>query len=183
MAVPRLIPNDTALLIVDMQQKLLPAMESPDTLTDRVTRLIDGANALAVPTMITEQYPRGLGATIDPVADRLPADHTRAEKTCFTACIDPIKDALDARNAHCVIVAGIEAHVCVLQTCLDLADRGYVVAAVLDATSSRHALDREFAGRRMQQAGVLPMTVESTLMELIGDASDARFKQIRDIIK
>jgi nicotinamidase-related amidase len=183
MAVPRLQLNDTALLVVDMQQKLVPAMSGSDALIDRTTRLLDGVNALGLPVLATEQYPRGLGATIDAVAQRLSAAHPPAEKTCFTACIEPIKDALDAVHAHGVIVAGIEAHVCVLQTCLELVDRGYVVGAVRDATASRAEMDREIASRRLQQAGVLPLTVESTLMELIGDAGDSRFKQLRDIIK
>lgn len=183
MAIPRLKPNDTALLVVDMQAKLVPVMTSPDALTQQVGRLLDGARALDLPVVATEQYPRGLGSTVPAIRERLSDAHTIAEKTRFSACTDAIKDALDSLNVHCVAVAGIEAHVCLLQTCLDLVDRGYIVGAVLDATSSRHAADREIAQRRLAQAGVLPVSVESTLMELVADAGDTRFKQVRDIIK
>jgi nicotinamidase-related amidase len=183
MGVPRLKPNDTALLVVDMQEKLVPAMREPETLTRQVTRLIDGVQILGIPALVTEQYPKGLGQTVDPLASRLETAYCRAEKTCFTACIESIKDALDALNVHCVVVAGIEAHVCVMQTCLDLVNRGYVVGAALDAISARHPHDQDLAERRLQQAGVLPLSVESALMELIGDASDSRFKQIRELIK
>jgi nicotinamidase-related amidase len=183
MGTPRLKRNDTALLIVDMQQRLVPAMHDPDTLTRRMGRLIDGADALELPTVVTEQYPKGLGPTVPSVNDKLGHRATRVEKTCFTACTEAVLDRLTEAHVHCVAVAGIEAHVCLMQTCLDLVDRGYVVGAVLDATDSRRPQDRELAEHRMRQAGVLPMSVESTLMELVGDAADPSFKQVREVIK
>lgn len=183
MSIPRLHLEHTALLVIDMQEKLVPAMREPERLTAAVGRMIDGANALRLPVLVTEQYRKGLGDTITPIAGRLGTALCRAEKLKFSALIEPVRALLIERQIRSVIVCGIEAHVCVLQTCLDLIDAGYLAALAVDATSSRHAIDEAAALTRMTQAGVLPTTVESSLFELVREAGTDRFKQVLAVVK
>ena len=166
-----------------MQERLLPAMHDAETLTTQAGRLIDGANALGLPVLVTEQYRKGLGATVQPIADRLAKAVCNHEKLKFSACIEPVRDELARRGVRAVIVAGIEAHVCVLQTCLDLADAGLIAAVAVDAIASRRPADRDAAIARMTQAGVVPTTVESALLELVHEAGTERFKAVLPIIK
>jgi nicotinamidase-related amidase len=183
MPVPRLHIDRAALLVVDVQEKLLPHIHERERLVRQVVRLIDGAAALELPVVVTEQYRKGLGATAAEVVARLPQSATVHEKLKFSACIAPVREQLSARSAVCVLVCGIEAHVCVLQTCLDLLDAGYLPVLVTDAIGSRRAADRDVAVQRLVQAGVLPSTVESALLELVHEAGGARFKAVLPLIK
>lgn len=183
MTVPRLDEHKTALLVVDIQKKLLPHIHEAPSLLRRAARLIDGFHNLHLPTMVTEQYPQGLGPTVPQLAKRLTGAVCRVEKLRFSACVDPVKDYLDAMGAKSVVVCGIEAHVCVMQTVLDLLDAGYTTALVLDAIGSRRPLDATAAEQRMIRAGALPTTVESVLFELTREAQGDRFKAIRAVIR
>jgi nicotinamidase-related amidase len=183
MAIQRLNIGHTAILVVDMQERLLPAMHEKQGVIDAVSKLIDGSNALGVPILVTEQYRKGLGTTIAPIAQKLESAVCNEEKLKFSSCIKPILDSLRTMGARSVVVCGIEAHVCVLQTCLDLLDSGFVTAVAVDATASRRVADRDAAIERMIQAGVLPVTVESALLELVHEAGTASFKAILPIIK
>jgi nicotinamidase-related amidase len=183
MGLPRLRPDDTAILVVDMQQRLVPVMHESEALVQNVSKLVEGAAALEAPLLMTEQYPRGLGGTIDQLTGLTERAHCRAEKTCFSGYVERVQQTLEKRETRCVAVAGIEAHVCLQQTCLELQDRGYIVGAVLDATSSRQPRDRELAEQRLIQAGIVPLSVEALLMELVQDAAAPAFKALRPIIK
>jgi len=183
MAIPRLKAQDTALLVVDMQEKLLSHMRQADRLIRQVATLIDGCRALEVPILATEQYRKGLGATVGEISDRLSGADCRAEKLKFSACIEPVREVLSDLGSRCVLVCGIEAHVCVLQTCLDLAEAGYLPFVVVDAVSSRRSEDQEVALRRLAQAAVTETTVESALLELVHEAGSDRFKTILPLIK
>lgn len=183
MAVARLDGERTAVLIVDMQEKLLPVIEHQQRVTGQVGKLLDGANALELPVLATEQYPKGLGPTVPELAERMDRVRCKPEKVKFSSCIEPVREELARLGARAVVVAGIEAHVCVLQTCLDLLDAGYVVAVATDAVGSRHAADREAAVQRMVQAGVVPTTVESFLLEVVHEAGGARFKAVLPLMK
>jgi len=183
MPAARLQIEHTALLVVDMQERLLPAMAEPDTLVTQVGRLIDGAHVLEVPVIVTEQYRKGLGPTVPELDKRLSNAVCRQEKLKFSACIEPVRDELMRRGVRAVVVCGIEAHVCVLQTCLDLLDAGLVPFVVLDAVGSRRDPDRDAAVTRMTQAGVIATTVESALLELVHEAGTERFKAILPLIK
>src|SRR5690606_2802733 len=156
MGVHRFTPEHTALLVVDVQEKLLPHMHNAEALTGRVGLLVDGFRTLKLPVLVTEQYRQGLGVTIPAIAQKLPGDAVITEKLKFSACIEPIRQELVARDVRSVIVCGIEAHVCVLQTCLDLANQGYLTAVALDAIGSRRAFDQEAAVQRMLQAAITP---------------------------
>jgi len=179
----RLPRDDSVLLMIDLQERLLSVMPHPTTLTRRAGRLIRGAQALGVAVVVTEQYPRGLGRTVLALDKLLAEGDPPIEKLCFSACVDAVTRALEATGRRTVVLMGVEAHVCVLQTALDLLEAGYTVALALDATDSRRAVDRDAAVRRMTEAGVVPTTVESVLFEWLGTAEGDGFKAVRDIVK
>lgn len=183
MPVPRLLPGRTGLLLVDMQERLLPHIHAAEALTGQVGRLLDGANALGVPVLVTEQYRRGLGATVPALDARLAAAACRHEKLAFSACIPAVRTEIARRGLAAAIVCGIEAHVCVLQTCLDLLDAGLIVAVAADAVGSRRPADRDAALARLVQAGVVPTTVESALLELVREAGTPQFKAVLPVIR
>lgn len=180
----RLDPRRTALLVVDVQERMLPHMEQPDLLRERVEVAVACFHALDLPVLVTEQAPEKLGPT-DVAAIREAPEKLalRAAKTRFSACVEPITEALGARAIHSVLLCGIEAHVCVLQSCLDLLEAGYVVAVAADGAGSRRRPDREAALARMQQSGVLISSVESAVLEIAGDAKTEHFKAVLPIIR
>ena len=180
---PRLLADRTAVLLVDLQERLLPVMRDRQRLVRRAARLVQGVHLLGVPLLVTEQYPRGLGDTVEEVARHIVDPHCIEEKTRFSACIEPVRTQLELIGAESVVVAGIEAHVCILGTCLDLLEAGYTVFPAWDAISSRRAEDKHAARERLTMAGAVPTTVESVLLELVLDASDSRFRQIQNLIK
>ena len=183
MAVLRLILEHAAVLVVDVQEKLLPHVHNAQPLVAQIGRLIDGARVLGLPVMVTEQYRKGLGPTVADIAHHLPEGIRVHEKLKFSACIQPVRAQLAKHNVHSVLVCGIEAHVCVLQTCLDLLCSGHLPMVVVDAIGSRRIGDQEVAVQRMVQAGVVPTTVESALLELIHEAGTERFKAVLPVIK
>ncbi len=192
MAILRLHLQTTALLVVDLQEKLLGHIHNSERILDRSTKLIQACRLLRIPTLVTEQYPKGLGKTVAAVEESLVAVTVRAaegtaglraEKLRFSACVEPVRSFLSEHGIRSVIVCGIEAHVCVLQTCLDLLEAGLVVAIALDAIGSRKEIDRDAAVQRMVQAGAVPVTVEAALFEMVEQAGTEPFKTILPIIK
>ncbi len=171
------------MLLVDLQERLVPVMRERQQLIRRSIRLVQGTHILGVPLLVTEQYPRGLGETIEEVSRYFVDPHCIEEKTRFSACIDPVRTQLELIGAESVVVAGIEAHVCILGTCLDLLEAGYRVFPCWDAISSRRAEDKRAARERLTMAGALPTTVETVLLEWLGDAGDSRFRQVQNLIK
>jgi len=182
MPVPRIMAKQSAILVIDIQEKLLPHIHNAGAIVPQIGRLIDGAKALGVPVIATEQYRKGLGVTVPEIASRLVGVQV-FEKLKFSACVEPVREVLAKQGTRCVVVCGIEAHVCVLQTCLDLIDQGYVVALAVDAIGSRRAGDQEAAVSRLTQAGVLPTTVEAALLEMVHEAGGPGFKAVLPIIK
>ncbi|WP_341702886.1 isochorismatase family protein [Ferrovibrio sp.] len=174
---------DSLLLIVDIQARLLPVMKDGDRVVGNTVRLLQAAGALAVPVLLTEQYPEGLGATV-PAVRAAAGEAPALAKKDFSGYADP---AIRARIADCgrpqVVIAGIEAHVCVLQTALQLAAAHYRVAVVADAVSSRHADSIAVAGRRMAAAGITLATTEMCLFEWLGTAAHPEFRAISRLIK
>lgn len=183
MAIPRLNIDNTALCVVDMQDGLLPLIHDHERVTSQVIRLMDGAAALGVPMLATEQYPKAFGKTSPPIMDRLKDAWCVEEKLKFSGFIEPVRDILATRRVRTVLVCGVEAHVCVLQTCLDLVRAGFVVAVAVDALGSRGGAEVGIAVQRMIQAGVLPVSVESALFELAHEAGTDRFKAVLPVIK
>lgn len=184
MPTARLDPHRSALLVIDLQERLMPVIHDQSTVTRRAARLAEGAAALSVPRLVTEQYRRGLGPTVPELARHLDHDVTAYEdKTSFSACVGRISGMLETLGVRSVVLVGVEAHVCVLFTALDLLDQGFTVAVCEDAIGSRRPIDKHAAWQRMIQAGVIPSTVESVLFEWVGDASSDRFKAIRGILQ
>jgi len=177
----RLTSQHAALLVVDMQEKLLAAMREPDAVVANTVRLIQGARELKIPVWATEQYPKGLGATVPAVADLIPE---RPTKLTFQCCAVPqLLEQLYGRHIRHVTVAGIEAHVCVAQTALELLDLGFRVQIPADAVTSRNAIDREFTLRRMEAAGAIVSTTEAILFEWLATADRPEFKAISQLVK
>ena len=183
MPTARLDADHSALLVIDLQEKLVPHMRDVPGLLESAGRLIDGFQAMGLPVLATEQYRKGLGPTVPPIAERLASAQDVFEKVRFSACIDPVRQRLANLGVRSVVLAGIEAHVCVLQTALDLIDAGLVTAVAVDAVSSRRSSDEEAARQRLVEAGALPTTVESVLFELAVEAGTDRFRRILELVK
>ena len=175
--------EDAICVLIDMQTKLLPAMSDPQTVERNVIRLIQGMKALGIPTVVTQQYTKGLGPTVLAVAEALGAFEP-IDKTSFSCMDEPVfAEALENSTKGTVILAGIEAHICVVQTALDLIREGYRVALVTDCIDSRDPLNKERTILRLAQEGVVITTYESVLYELLGSAKAPEFKAISAIVK
>jgi nicotinamidase-related amidase len=168
--------HDTGLLVVDVQDRLVPAIHHHARVVWNVRRLLDGAKALGIPVVATEQYPKGLGPTVPELRDLLPAVSTKLSFSCG-ACEDLLLPFRETGRFK-VLVVGIEAHVCVQQTVLDLLADGYRVFVAADAVGSRFELDYQLALRRMDSAGVTLTTTEAALFEWCEVAGTSEFKVI-----
>ncbi len=172
---------DTGLLIVDVQEKLMVKIPGAAALVRDIGFLIDAARLLDMPVQATEQYPKGLGPTVPELARRLPE---RPDKTTFSCCAVPSVVETFRRAARPkVVVAGIEAHVCVLNTALDLLALGFRVYVAADAVASRYPIDREFALRRMEQAGAILTTAEACAFEWLGGSRHPRFREMSALVQ
>lgn len=174
--------DTTVLLVVDLQEKLLPAIHEGDQVLENARRMVAAAGVLEVPVLVTEQYPAGLGPTCAGLRECL-AGAPAVEKTRFSACVPAITDSLTELARPVVVVVGVETHVCVQQTVLDLLRAGYTPCVCADAVGSRRPLDRDVAIERMRQAGAVVTTTESVIFELIGEAGTELFKRILKIVK
>jgi len=177
----RLKVEDTALLVVDIQEKLLPKIMQSGEVLRNASFLVNAAKVLGVPVIATEQYPKGLGPTVEPIRGLLT---TVWEKKTFSAvgeggALDFLKS--DARIK--VVVVGIEAHICVMQTVLDLLNQGFHVFVCVDAVSSRYAIDVKIALKRMQQAGAILVTAETCVYEWLETAANPAFKEISGMVQ
>ncbi|XP_030829138.1 isochorismatase domain-containing protein 1 [Strongylocentrotus purpuratus] len=176
-------PETAALFVCDMQERFKPAIKYFDDIAVVAKRLIEGANILAIPVIVTEQYPKGLGHTVEEL------DISKAigvyPKTKFSMVVPEVEAQLtqNLTNVKSIILLGIEAHVCIQQTTLDLLARGYEVHVVADAVSSRSMMDRQFAYERLRQFGAIITTSESVLFQLLGDKDHPKFKQIQGLVK
>jgi nicotinamidase-related amidase len=173
--------DDAALLVVDMQARLLPLIPGHQRLIWNVRRLIDGATILNVPVAATEQYPQGLGPTTPELAARLGAIPS---KVAFSSCeCGEIFTAWRDRGIWKILVCGIETHVCVGQTVHDLLGEGFRVYVAADAVAARGAIDHEISLRRMDSAGATLTTTEAALFEWCGRAGSPEFKLISQLVK
>jgi nicotinamidase-related amidase len=183
--------EDAVLVVVDVQEKLLPAIHNPDFLVGNIARLVRGAAALEVPLIVSEQYPKGLGRTVPELA--APIEEARGknpelvrlvEKTTFScAAEDRFLDAIEGLGREQIIICGIEAHICVLQTAMDLQEEGNLVYVVADAIGSRNPANRDLALQRMQMNGIQPAVTESALYEMLHDSRHEAFKEICALVK
>ncbi len=181
------LKRETAVLVVvDMQQKLMPVIGDSETVIRNVERLIRGCHVLGVPILTTEQYVRGLGSTV-PVL-RTALDETDSiqpiEKVCFSSAgCEEFATALASSGRSQVILCGVEAHVCVYQTAIDLLDLGHEVFLVADATGSRTIENRETARRRLMYEGAKLTSTEMALFEMTVNAGTDEFRAISKLVK
>ncbi|HEY8867521.1 MAG TPA: isochorismatase family protein [Solirubrobacteraceae bacterium] len=176
----RMLERDrTTLVVVDVQEAFRTAVGEFDAVARGAAVLVQGARALDVPVIATEQYPKGLGATVPEVGEHLDGVEPLS-KTAFSAC--------RAKGFHLgrrdqALVCGIEAHVCVSQTAHDLLERGVQVHVAADAVTSRTAANRRLGLRKMEDSGAILTSVETALFELLGEAGTPEFKTIQTLIK
>jgi nicotinamidase-related amidase len=174
---------DTLLIIVDIQEKLVRAMHARDDLIRNAQQLLQGAVALGIPVLCTEQNPKGLGATVAEIAAHMPSVQPISKFSFGCCACDDFLRALQACGRHNILIAGIETHVCVYQTALELIAKGYHVEVVADACSSRTPLNKQIGLDKMRAAGAAVTSVETALFELLKVAQGPLFKQILTIVK
>jgi nicotinamidase-related amidase len=172
---------DTGLLVIDVQEKLVPKILEADRLVRNIAFLLDTARLLNMPVQCTEQYPRGLGATVPELAAKLPE---RPDKVAFSSCAVPAIVQTFHREARPkIVLCGIETHVCVLHTALDLLALDFRVYVAADAVGSRSRVDHDVALWRMERAGAIMTTSEMCVFEWIGGAGHPQFKDVSRLIQ
>jgi len=177
----KLTLGDSSLLVIDVQEKLLPRIHAAATMVKNIAFLIDAAKLLDVPVTATEQYPKGLGPTVPELAGRL---SQRPDKVAFSCCAVPgLVDNLQRAARTKVVLAGIETHVCVMHTALDLLARDFRVYIPVDAVGSRYTVDHEQALRRLEKANAIITTSETTVFEWLGASDHPRGKQLSVLVQ
>jgi len=183
--------QNTAFFMCDMQERFKPSISHFEDIAEVAKRLLEGSKILQIPLIVTEQYPKGLGKTIP----ELNIEHAElcAEKTKFSMLIPSVEEKMKAicnSDLQHIVLFGIEAHVCIQQTVLDIITKSpallghdVTVHVVADATSSRSQMDRLYAFERFRHAGAIVTTSEAVLLQLVGDKDHANFKQIQGLIK
>ncbi|HZT83497.1 MAG TPA: hydrolase [Gemmataceae bacterium] len=173
--------GDTGLLVIDVQEKLIGRIFNAADLVRNTAFLIDAARLLDLPVQATEQYPRGLGPTVPELAQRLPE---RPDKVAFSSCAIPgVVDGFRRAGRTKVVLAGIEAHVCVQGTALDLLAAGLQPYIAVDAVGSRYRIDYETALRRLEKAGCILTTAEACAFEWVGGAGHPKFKAVSALVQ
>lgn len=179
----RIKKENSIAVVIDVQRRLYPFISENEKLTDNIVRLIKGIKALKIDIFVTVQYLKGLGDTIDPVKEAL-GDYQHLEKSSFSCCGDTeFMKKLKEKGKKNVIICGIESHVCVLQTALDLIANGFQPVLIEDCVSSRNQNDKRIAVERMRQEGAVISTYESILFELLEVSGTETFKEISKIVK
>ena len=179
----RINVEEALFCLVDVQEKLYPHVTNNDEVEKNLITLVKGLKVLGVPFIVNEQYKKGIGETI-PSLKELVEEYPHFEKTTFSCYKnEETIDAINATGKRIVIVAGIETHVCVLQTCIDLLEGGFEVVLVTDCCTSRKQKDTDMAITRLLQAGVILTTYESLLFELTVNAKNPVFKEISGLVK
>lgn len=177
---PKLDRERAVLVVVDVQEAFRKAIPEFDRIAHASAVLARGAGEMGVPVVVTEQYPKGLGHTVDEVAQALGADARPIEKVRFSAAE---ADGFDLGGRDQAIVCGVETHVCVNQTALDLLSAGTGVQVAVDAVGSRTAENRSLGLERMERAGAAMTSVETALFELLGGSDADEFKAVQALVK
>lgn len=178
--VGKLTPENTVFLLCDIQNRFRPLIWHSETVIRTARYMTSVAKALNIPVVITQQYTKVFGDTVtDCFADPNDiANYPVVEKKQFSMCVDEVNKCLNDLNRKSVVLFGIEAHVCVQQTCLDLLEEGKEVHLILDGVSSQQSYDREIAVQRMSQAGAFVTTAQSAAFMLMRSAEHEHFKAV-----
>ena len=181
----RIARENTQAMIIDVQERLTPHIYDHENIIKKTVTIIKGLQALGIPIMLNEQYKKGLGDSLPELRDVLEGDNAKSfEKVTFSACDNnDTWHHLAQQNRSTVLLIGVEAHVCVLQTALDLLDNGMQPVIIGDAVGSRFPYDKKQAIRRIRRAGGIISTVETILFELCRSSKDPAFKTILNLIK
>lgn len=180
----RIKVEDTLALIIDYQERLVPVINNSQELIHNTTKLIKGFNILDVPMLVTQQYTKGLGMTVAEIKELYGDDFTYYDKLTFSCAQDEsIRKAIAQSGRKNIIICGVEAHICVLQTVIDLLADGYKVIIVEDCIGSRKEYDKLTAIKRAIAEGAIPTTYEAILFELTQVAGTQNFKKISELIK
>jgi nicotinamidase-related amidase len=176
----------TALVVVDVQERLFPAMDADhrEEVMRNIKVLAATARRLRLPTVVTEQYPKGLGHTLQELKEALPPGLEPIEKIAFSCWeVETFRGRLTASGTRRVLLGGIEAHVCVLMSALDLLAEGYAVHVVADAVTSRRQASWRLAMDQLRQAGAVVTTTETALFQLLGQADTEDFRELARLIR
>ena len=180
---PRLERSSTCLLVVDIQDRLLPQIFEKELLVRETVRLIQGVTVLKIPIFATEQYRKGLGLTVPEIAS-LVREFAPIEKETFSACgAEGLVQKLKSSNIRNVLLCGMESHICILNTCLDLLADGFNVFVIADAISARNPENTRLALDRMRNSGAVIASTEMVLFELLGRAATNEFKEILKLVR
>ncbi|NLD38842.1 MAG: hydrolase [Desulfatiglans sp.] len=175
--------NNTILAVIDIQGNLAHAMHDKESLFKAAGQLINGSKCLDIPIILTEQNPKGLGPTIPEIRGLMP-DVTSIPKISFSCCKErAFLDEVKKINKRQILISGIESHICIYQTTVELIDMGYEVHIVTDAVASRDPKNKELALKKMEHMGATMTCVEMALFELMKTAEHSRFRDIVKIIK
>lgn len=175
---------NTACVIIDVQEAFREAVPDFEKLVSRTAIAAKGFSLLGIPVVVTEQYPKGLGHTAKEILGVLPGDVRIFEKTKFSSCgSDEFLGYLRYLGINQIVVAGIEAHICVNQTVHDLLDQGFQVHLLIDCVASRTELNKRTGIEKMKMHGAIPSNTEMALFELMRDSKHEKFKEIQALIK
>ena len=178
----RILPEETGAVVIDMQEKLMMAMNETKVCEEKAAMLLKGLQVLSIPTVIVQQYTKGLGHTL-PSLYEAAGTTEYCEKASFSCCRNKaILDKLESMGKN-ILVMGTEAHICVLQSCIDLKAAGFQPVMVVDAVASRREADKKIAIERAIQEGILVTTAEAVLFELTLDSTNPCFKAISKLVK
>jgi nicotinamidase-related amidase len=176
--------SESALLLVDIQEKFRPVVAGMEDVIRHAQVLARSAVRLGIPVLASEQYPKALGQTASELRQWLPDNQAYFPKLCFSAMgCEPLRQSLAATGRRQVVMTGVETHVCVLQTGLELLDAGFSVFAVSDAVSSRKGADRDAALARLEKHGAELVTTEMAVFEWLRVAGTPEFKELQELIK
>lgn len=180
-------PTNCALVIIDIQEKLVNATKYGNEVAEKMTKLAKCAKIMELPTIITEQYPKGLGETVSELKDNLAESTFLLEKTSFSAMLEPLFaqkiQELKDNNITQILIGGIETHICVLQTAIDLINAGFEVFIVKDTCASRNKSEYKTGLNLLQQYGAKITCLEIVLFDLLKTSKNPNFKEIQALIK
>lgn len=180
----RLFRSSTQMLMVDVQERLLPAISGSEEIRRNILRLVRASEVLQIPFFYTEQYPRGLGPTDGEILSSLPAGARRFEKNHFSCCDEEgFTDFLELTGPNRIVLFGIETHICILTTLLDLLARGRKVVLAADACGSRAPENADLALKAAAAAGALVVPTETVIYQLMGQSGTAEFKALLPLFK
>jgi len=175
--------DNTVLLIIDIQEKLSSVMKYKEQVINNTQILIHAANELGMPVIITEQYPKGIGPTVDEIKDNITDDVKIFEKTSFTAYTEEVKAAIEATGRKKVIITGMETHVCIFQTARELIENGYHVFIAKDAVCSRTKENFLNSLEQMKEFGAVITNIETIVFDLLKKSGTPEFKVLSKLIK